>query len=211
MRSPRDTAARGRRECDHALGSDGIDQQRRADDVDDRVDGAHLVELDFLGRDAVDPSLRLREEREGALGQLGRARRQAGTGDELADDPVGPMGMRLARSAHLGVQRADPRQIHFTQLQLRTEAELLQALVERRPGRAQVKERGDEHVARHAPDRIEDQHLHAGARSRRCAWRAIRAATKPAPKPLSMLTTETLAAQELSIARSAAMPPSEAP
>jgi len=119
--------------------------------------------------------------------------------------------MRLARPAHLGVQRGDPRQIHFAQLQLRAEAESPQALVERRPRRAQVKERGDEHVARHAPDRIEDQHLHAGARSCRCAWRAIRAATKPAPKPLSMLTTETLAAQELSIARSAAMPPSEAP
>jgi hypothetical protein len=40
---------------------------------------------------------------------------------------------------------------------------------------------------------------------------ATRAAWTPAPKPLSMFTTTTPGAQELSIASNAAMPPSEAP
>src|SRR5205823_3663240 len=65
--------------------------------------------------------------------------------------------------------------------------------------------------AGHAPHRIEDQRAHWLARAATCAWRAIKAAWNPAPKPLSMFTTETLAAQELSIASSAAMPPSDAP
>ena len=40
---------------------------------------------------------------------------------------------------------------------------------------------------------------------------SMRAAWQPAPKPLSMLTTETPLAQLLSMARSAATPPSDAP
>src|SRR5579862_1263157 len=41
--------------------------------------------------------------------------------------------------------------------------------------------------------------------------RLIRLATKPAPKPLSMLTTVTFDAQELSIPSRAAIPPKDAP
>ena len=43
------------------------------------------------------------------------------------------------------------------------------------------------------------------------ALRATRAANTPAPKPLSMLTTVTPGAQELSIPSRAAIPPNEAP
>jgi hypothetical protein len=39
----------------------------------------------------------------------------------------------------------------------------------------------------------------------------IKLAENPAPKPLSMLTTETFDAHELSIPKSAAMPPKLAP
>lgn len=41
--------------------------------------------------------------------------------------------------------------------------------------------------------------------------RLMHEATQAAPKPLSMLTTATLEAQELSMPRSAAMPPKLAP
>ena len=43
------------------------------------------------------------------------------------------------------------------------------------------------------------------------SFRLIRAARQPAPKPLSMFTTATPVAQELSMVSSAANPPKEAP
>src|SRR5205814_4879563 len=98
-------------------------------------------------------------------------------------------------------------------------SETPQTVVERRPRRAEVQQGADHHVAGDPADRLEDEGAHRGRASCRrslasrtaCDWRAISAATKPAPKPLSMFTTVTFAAQEFSIARRAAIPPREAP
>ena len=53
--------------------------------------------------------------------------------------------------------------------------------------------------------------LPATAHSVACHFRLIRLATKPAPKPLSILTTVTFDEHELSIPSNAATPPNEAP
>ena len=85
---------------------------------------------------------------------------------------------------------------------------------------AGVDQRRDRHVAGDAGGRLEVQVLAAQlARAslamrralHRSRFRLIIAASWPAPKPLSMLTTATPAAHEFSIDSSAAMPPRLAP
>ena len=81
-------------------------------------------------------------------------------------------------------------------------------------GDAGAEEGAEQHVAAGAGGRVDpDGHPSvpscgpAGAPTRR----AMRAAATPAPYPLSMLTTVTPGAQELSMPRRAARPPKEAP
>src|SRR5206468_8685920 len=73
---------------------------------------------------------------------------------------------------------------------------------------AEGAERAEQHVAADTRGGVEppDAHGHSGA-----ARRATRAANTPAPNPLSMFTTVTPGAQELSIASRAARPPNDAP
>ena len=59
----------------HRAGLEPVDAQqvepdRRADDVDDRVDRADLVEVDLRQVDAVDPGLGLAQPQEDPLGQV---------------------------------------------------------------------------------------------------------------------------------------------
>src|SRR6185436_14327153 len=75
-------------------------------------------------------------------------------------------------------------------------------------GDAGTDQRAEQHVAA-GPGRGVDPADHASARG--AALRATRAAKTPAPKPLSMFTTVTPGAQELSIPSSAATPPNDAP
>ena len=72
--------------------------------------------------------------------------------------------------------------------------------------RHQFQKRGGKHVAcgAHATVDVESLHLPSPMWLMRCA-------RNPAPKPLSMFTTETPAAHELSIASSADTPPNAAP
>ena len=69
--------------------------------------------------------------------------------------------------------------------------------------RAGVEQGADEHVAGQSPDAVQ-----VADHSRP---RAIRAAIVPAPKPSSIPTTASAAAQEVSIACSAVRPPSAMP
>ena len=68
-----------------------------------------------------------------------------------------------------------------------------------------VEQGAQDHVAAGAGLAVEVGGGHAEAR------RAIRVAWTPAPKPLSMLTTETPGAQLVSMPRRAARPPNAAP
>ena len=86
------------------------------------------------------------------------------------------------------------------------DAEFLQFMFQRVKINAEVEERADEHVAADAGKNIEIKCLHS-----REASRLIWLAAKPAPKPLSMLTTVTPLLQLLSIVNSAESPPKFAP
>ena len=86
------------------------------------------------------------------------------------------------------------------------DAELLQLMFECMKINTQVKQRADEHVAADAGKNIEIKCLHSRA-ARRLIWLAA----KPAPNPLSMLTTVTPLPQLLSMVKSAERPPKFAP
>ena len=79
--------------------------------------------------------------------------------------------------------------------------------MQRREGDAGAEQRAQQHVAGSAGRGVDPDVVPVIALD----WRATRAAKTPAPYPLSMLTTVMPGAQELSIASSAATPPSEAP
>ena len=68
-----------------AIGGEGFDGDGRADDVDDGVLGADLVEVDGLGRAIVNLGLSLGEEFEGFEREGLRGRADGSAGDDLAD------------------------------------------------------------------------------------------------------------------------------
>ena len=81
----------------------------------------------------------------------------------------------------------------------------------RRPGEVEA---GHRHVARDAGGRLEvlvQALQRARTRAHGSRFRFNMAAMRPAPKPLSMLTTATPAAHEFNIDSSAAIPPRLAP
>ena len=219
--APHRSAAGGRGQGDDAAGIQHGDEERSAQHVDDGIERAHLVQLDLVRRDAVDPALRLGEALEGSLRQRLRPRRKRGSREQVADLAVGPV-VRLALphrvrdldghvqggdAVDLDRSGNDPQRAQVGVLGLLRERR--DSLVERCAGSPEVEERRDQHVARDSSDRLEGED---GQRSPlRMAPRAMSAAWNPAENPLSMFTTETLAAQELSMAKRAARPPREAP
>src|SRR5262249_53534462 len=99
---------------------------------------------------------------------------------------------------------------------LNVQAERLDRALDDLARHACVEQRADKHVARDSGWTIDVQvqslhHDPPGIGVRPSIFRFMSAAAKPAPKPLSMLTTVTPDAQEFSIAKSAAMPPKLAP
>ncbi len=79
--------------------------------------------------------------------------------------------------------------------------------------RQQLIKRCHQHIAgsAHAAVQINQFHSSAPCSSAGLSIRLMRFARNPAPKPLSMLTTQLPEAQELSMAKSAATPPKLAP
>ncbi len=76
-------------------------------------------------------------------------------------------------------------------------------------GHTAIEQRGQRHVARDAGKTIEIRNFHNDFEA--LCVRKTDAANAAAPKPLSILTTATPLAHELSIPSSAAKPPNEAP
>ena len=74
----------------------------------------------------------------------------------------------------------------------------------------QLQKRRRQHIARRAHRAVQIECFHRVSSRFACIW-LMRLARKPAPKPLSMFTTDTPLAHELSIASSAATPPNDAP
>ena len=91
------------------------------------------------------------------------------------------------------------------------DAELVQFGIDSRDWCASVYQRREKHVTRNATDAV-DIEIHRGTPSAAPPIaRAMVAAMVPALKPSSMLTTDTPAAHEFSMARSAATPPNAEP
>ena len=177
------------------------------DDVGDRVEGADLVEVHLLRRGAVDGRLGDREAFEGRQGE-GADRRVEGRRLEQRPD-VGPGAVVLgvgeldvapgrregAALDGLGAQRH------------RLRCDGADGVLQHGERDTGAEQRPEQHVAAGARRGVDPE----GADHRGALCRATRAACTPAPYPLSMLTTVTPGAQELSIASRAATPPSEAP
>jgi hypothetical protein len=175
-----------------------------AHDVDDGVEPAHLVEVDLLGRAAVQPPLDLgqrgeRGERPGGdpFRQPG-LRHQAGDVGGGADD-----GGLLGPDVGLGGGDAAPE--HRLDLQLPAVhgklAEQAADLVGVGPG---VDERAERHVAGDPREAVEPGDRPGGHFS-------ILSTALAAPNPLSMPTTVRPAAHEASMASRAVTPSSAAP
>src|SRR5260370_6145663 len=91
-----------------------------------------------------------------------------------------------------------------------TEFELFQFVLQVVCVDSQIEQRADKHVAADSAENIQIQRLHR-LNAFPCASSFIWLAAKPAPNPLSILTTVTPLLQLLSIASKAARPPKLAP
>ena len=117
--------------------------------------------------------------------------------------------VRLVAGADVDVPRADPVALLPGDDDLDpVEAERGGERVQDPLVRARVEQRREQHVARQPADAVQVGEPRHGPG---CAARAMRAAIVPAPKPSSMPTTASPAAQEQSMAFSAVRPPSAEP
>src|SRR6266852_9319198 len=118
--------------------------------------------------------------------------------------------MVMVMHVHVDLGRAEDPLHHLAPLQRPAgKVELGEFVPERLERHARVDEGAHDHVPR-GPARaveIRDAHLYLILLASLLIWLACAAA----PYPLSMFTTDTPGAQELSMARSAATPPKEAP
>jgi hypothetical protein len=89
---------------DSCLIFDGVDAGGGGDDVDDRVDCAYFVEVDFFYGDVVDPGFACAEEFEGVDGGLFDGGGEGCGVDQVADDGEGSaVGVLLGVLALVGV------------------------------------------------------------------------------------------------------------
>ena len=99
-------AARRDRAGLEAIDAQQVEPDRRADDVDDRVDRADFVKMDLGQVDAVDPRLGLAQLEEDPLGQVFLPGRQDALVDDRLDVVPVAMGV-LVRGVDLGVGRPE--------------------------------------------------------------------------------------------------------
>ena len=216
--APDGAASHGNWGHDHLIGANFPHQQAHGGDVRNGVHGADLVEVDLLNRNAVDAAFRLGDEIvHGQNVQLDHG----GDGQSVHDflnalhaavnmvvmvtmevlvllhsrHPDGKVGSRHAAfDAFFPADgdAGDAETVHFCK--------------ECRPVGEQLQQRRGEHVPGGAHGAFDVQRFHPLT----SMW-LIMFARYPAPKPLSMFTTDTPLAQELSILSSAATPPKDAP
>ena len=241
-----------------------VDRRGAADDVDDRVDRADLVEVHVVEVRPVHLRLRLRQAEEGRVRQLLHPRREGRRVEDRADGRVGALGLRRV-DVDVELRRDDAALHRRAEVEVEPgDRERRGGLGDDRRGDAEVDEGGDDHVAREAAGGVEEEHLaRAGAAGEvfagggggvgvvvvvrvvvvvvvgvvlrmvvvvvvrmlvgavgvgvvvlhlPCACtRRMRAAANAAPNPLSMFTTVTPDAHDVSIPSSAASPSNAAP
>ena len=238
MRAAHLAAADVDRGGQHLFRSQQLHQQAHARYIGQRVERADLMEVDLLDRDAVNAAFRVRDglidgqnvgadglgdvQMGDAVGQLvqigmmvrmhmdvrmgGLRRVRVGMRVRLRGVLVG-MAFLLAvdQDAHMRAGDAAFDGRLCRDLQPR-QAERLHFLQKGILFGQQLQQCGHQHIACRAHGAVQIDRSH----SQPPIW-LMRLARKPAPKPLSMLTTLTPLAQELSIDRSAETPPKDAP
>ena len=153
MRGLDEAAPDRQRRADDLVDLQRLERERDADDLADRVDGADLVEVDVLGRDAVDAPLGDREALERVLRALLGAGRELRGVDLVADRR--PVAVRLpGRAVHVHGRRVDPVAIGLPEL----DAQPVDAEVGQLDRRARVDQRAEQHVARDAADAVDVEH-----------------------------------------------------
>ena len=197
-------AGRNRRRVD-AIDAEVDQPERRPNDIDDRVRRAELVERHVADVCSVHRRFRFREAPVDRERHLARALGKLGVLDHRPDaEVVAEDAGVLAANAH--GRRPDPETFYPGRLHLEPlDLQLSERLLERFERNAGVDQRAEHHVTGNAAEAVE-----VPERRHERIFR-MRAASAAAPNPLSMLTTVTPAAQELSIPSSAAMPPNDAP
>ena len=202
---------RERRDVD-AFDAEGLQRRGHADDVEQRVLLAELLELELVDRPPVDLRLGLEHPLEDGRGSAAHPLVERRAFDRVEQLPrPASLGRQVTRDrererpqtlpAHLGGRAPDAAAEH--------RGHGIGHLVR---GRAGVEQRRQEHVARRAADDVDVQDPHRVAAPHRGAdCRAIIAAMVPAPTPSSTFTHATPGAHEESIDSSAARPPSDAP
>ena len=173
----------------------------------ERVVASHLVEVDLVEGDAVAGGLDLRQHREGGEGATPDSLGERGRLQQRADRRIRP-GRAVVDDPDEGPGRPQPAAGHG----LDAETPPLEAEAGEEPAHvvepgARVEQRAEDHVAGHArgaaePDRGAPAHRRGSS---------ARTTAMAAPKPLSMPTTVTPAAQDESIDSSAVTPSSELP
>ena len=97
MRRVHHAAADVQRRADDAVGADPLEREHGADDVDDRVEGADLVQVHLLDRHLMDGGLGLGQPLEQRLRAVAARRRQRRPVDQREDLRQAAMRMRDAR------------------------------------------------------------------------------------------------------------------
>ena len=150
------TASERKRGARDARDAELLERAAHADDVADGVDGAHLVEVDVVGRDAVHPRLGFGQPRKDAQAALAdplgkrRALEQRANRRELA------LGRRALGSAKRHVAARQSTALDLRDLQdHRLDVERRQRLSHRAGGRAQIEKRPQDHVPRCAGEAVE--------------------------------------------------------
>jgi hypothetical protein len=156
--------------------SQPLEAEDRADDVDDRVERAHLVQVDLLDRRGVDRGLGLGETMEQALRALLSPGRQRGSidrpfdlGERMMVPVIVPVRGRIVmvmrvrggllrvdaelRCGHAGTEHTFARHVSAIN---REAAERPSQLVDRQ---SEVEQRADRHIARGAGEAVQIQRL----------------------------------------------------
>ena len=128
-----------------------------AADVDDRIDGADLVEVDLVDIDPVHTCLGLRQQLEGASGPVAHEGVQVGIGQHRVDRGPRPMVVVIGRP-HVDGGRGQPTATSRRPFERPAiDGQPLELCADRRLVGAHVEQRGQHHVAGHADRRVEPE------------------------------------------------------
>ena len=115
MRRAHGPVPSAQRSAPHVLDAQQLQPPDHAHDIENRIHGAHLVQVNLLGRHAVDLALGGRDGHEGGVGSLTDAIRRPRPGNERTDlRDVTPMRLWRNREVHLPADELSAQ--HFPDL-----------------------------------------------------------------------------------------------